>query len=70
MLLLARIGLVTAGQMRRHRRYAVVGAAVVAMLLPGVDPMSMLLETLPLIGLYEASVLVAAIAAPRAVRCA
>lgn len=69
-LLLARIGLVTAGQMRAQRRYAVVGAAVVAMLLPGVDPISMLLETLPLVGLYEASVLVAAIAAPRVVPCA
>jgi sec-independent protein translocase protein TatC len=61
-LALARMGVVTAAQMRSHRRYAYVGAAVVAMLLPGVDPVSMLLETVPLIALYELSIFVAAAA--------
>jgi sec-independent protein translocase protein TatC len=65
-LLLARMGIVTARQMRAHRRYAIVGAAVVAMLLPGVDPVSMLLETLPLIALYEVSALVATAVETRA----
>jgi sec-independent protein translocase protein TatC len=64
-LLLARLGLLSATQMRSVRRYAYVGAAVVAMALPGVDPVSMLLETLPLIALYEASIFIA-VAAGRA----
>jgi sec-independent protein translocase protein TatC len=58
-LLLARLGLLNATQMRGARRYAYVGAAVIAMALPGVDPVSMLLETLPLIGLYELSIFIA-----------
>ncbi len=58
-LLLARIGVIDATQMRAARRYAWVGAAVVAMLLPGVDPVSMVLETVPLIALYEASIFIA-----------
>src|SRR5205085_2338904 len=36
-----------------------VGAAVVAMLLPGVDPVSMLIEMVPMIVLYELSILLA-----------
>lgn len=61
-LLVARMGLLTADQMRGVRRYGWLGAAVVAMVLPGVDPVSMLLETLPLIALYEVSIFIAAAA--------
>jgi sec-independent protein translocase protein TatC len=45
--------------MRKHRRYAIVVLAAIAALLPGVDPVSMLLEFLPLLVLYEVSIWVA-----------
>jgi sec-independent protein translocase protein TatC len=53
-----RAGLVTPRQLRRNRRYAVALSAVVAAALPG-DPITMLLETVPLYLLFELSVLVA-----------
>ncbi len=54
-----RLGVVTADQLRRGRRYAVLAIAVLAALLPTIDPVTMILEMLPLILLYEASILVA-----------
>jgi sec-independent protein translocase protein TatC len=54
-----RAGVITPRQLRKNRRYAIVIAAVIAALLPG-DAITMMLETLPLIVLYEASILVAA----------
>jgi sec-independent protein translocase protein TatC len=55
-----RAGLVTVAQLRKNRRYAIVVAAVIAALLPA-DLITMLLEMLPLIVLYELSILVAAL---------
>jgi Sec-independent protein secretion pathway component TatC len=43
----------------QDRRYAYLGCAIVAAALPGVDPVSMLLETAPLIALYELSIVLA-----------
>lgn len=60
-LALTRLGLITPDLMRRNRRYAIVAAAVVAMLLPGVDPVTMLIETVPLIVLYELSIVLASV---------
>ncbi len=60
-----RAGLVTPRQLRRNRRYAVLTCGLVAAVLPG-DAITMLLETLPLYILFEASVLLAAIAERRA----
>jgi len=54
-----RLGVVTPDQLRRGRRYAIIGIAVLAALLPTIDPVTMILEMLPLIVLYEASILVA-----------
>jgi sec-independent protein translocase protein TatC len=54
-----RLGVVTPRQLRRNRRYAIVICAVVAMVLPGTDPVSMLLEMVPLVVLYELSILLA-----------
>ena len=54
-----RLGLVTPRQLRKNRRYAIVVIAVIAMLLPGVDPVTMLIEMLPMIALYELSILLA-----------
>jgi sec-independent protein translocase protein TatC len=56
-----RVGLVTPAQLRKNRRYAIVACAAIAALLPG-DAITLLLETLPLYVLYEASILLAAFA--------
>lgn len=58
-LALTRLGVVTPAKLRSVRRYAYVACAVVAAALPGVDPVSMLLETVPLIALYELSIVLA-----------
>jgi sec-independent protein translocase protein TatC len=56
---LSRLGIVTPTQLRRSRRYAYLGCAVLAALLPTVDPVSMLLEMVPLLLLYELSIVLA-----------
>ena len=58
-LALTRLGIVTPAWLRRTRRYAIVVIAVVAMLLPGTDPVTTLLEMVPLLVLYELSILLA-----------
>ncbi|MDX6654041.1 MAG: sec-independent protein translocase protein TatC [Solirubrobacterales bacterium] len=54
-----RLGIVKVEQLTKNRRYAYLVCAVVAAALPGVDPISMLLETAPLIILYELSIVLA-----------
>ncbi|MEA2212743.1 MAG: sec-independent protein translocase protein TatC [Solirubrobacteraceae bacterium] len=56
-----RAGLITPTQLRDNRRYAVLACVVIAAILPG-DVITMLLETIPLYLLFEASVLIAALA--------
>jgi sec-independent protein translocase protein TatC len=46
-------------KLRRNRRYAVLVIAVLAALLPTIDPVSMLLEMVPLLLLYELSIIMA-----------
>src|SRR3954464_14763223 len=58
-LAVTRLGIVTPKQLAQNRRYAYVIIAVVAMILPGTDPVSMLLEMAPLIVLFEASLILA-----------
>jgi sec-independent protein translocase protein TatC len=55
-LAVTRLGLVTPSQLSKNRRYAYVVCAVIAAALPGVDPVTMLIETVPLIALYEISI--------------
>jgi sec-independent protein translocase protein TatC len=55
----ARAGIVTKRQLRKNRRFAIVIAALIAALLPG-DVVTMTLETLPVIVLYEVGILVVA----------
>ena len=59
-----RAGLVTPRQLRHQRRYAILACAVIAALLPG-DAFTMVLETVPLYLLYEASILIASVVARR-----
>lgn len=56
-----RIGLTTPEKLRRNRRYAVLVIAIVAALLPTIDPVSMILEMVPLLVLYELSVVLASV---------
>ena len=58
-LAVTRLGIITPDQLSKNRRYAYVVLLIVAMLLPGTDPITMLIEAVPLIVLYEASVLLA-----------
>jgi sec-independent protein translocase protein TatC len=53
-----RVGLVTPQQLRKNRRYALLVCAAVAAFLPG-DAITLVLETVPLYVLYEASILLA-----------
>ena len=58
-LALVRLGITTVEKLRRNRRYAILGIAVVAALLPTIDPLTLLLEMVPLVLLYELSILLA-----------
>jgi len=55
--LLGRVGIVTASQLRSMRRYAIVGLFAVAAVLTPPDVFSMLSLALPLVLLYEISIL-------------
>jgi sec-independent protein translocase protein TatC len=61
LLAVTRLGIVTPKQLSSNRRYAYVACAVIAAALPGVDPVTMLIETVPLIVLYELSIVLARI---------
>ncbi len=56
-----RMGIVSVAQLRRNRRYALLVIAVLAMLLPGTDPITMVVSMIPLALLYEGSILFAAL---------
>jgi sec-independent protein translocase protein TatC len=60
-LAVTRLGITSPEQLASNRRYAYLVIAIVAMLLPGTDPVSMLLEMVPLIVLFEASLIAARI---------
>jgi sec-independent protein translocase protein TatC len=52
-----RVGIVSTSQIAHNRRYAILLIAVVAMLLPGQDPVTMSMMMLPMYVLFEASIL-------------
>jgi sec-independent protein translocase protein TatC len=58
-LAVTRLGIVSIEQLTANRRYAYLAMAVLAAALPGVDPISMLIEMVPLLALYELSILLA-----------
>src|SRR3954451_14964622 len=58
-LALTRLGITNAENLRGNRRYAYLVCTIIAAALPGVDPISMILEALPLIVLFELSILLA-----------
>jgi sec-independent protein translocase protein TatC len=58
-LAVTRLGIVKVQQLTKNRRYAYLVCAIVAAALPGIDPISMLLEMAPLVVLYEISIVLA-----------
>ena len=55
-LALVRIRVLTAAKLRRNRRMGMLGMLVFAILLPTVDPVSLALEVVPLLVLFELSI--------------
>ena len=55
-----KLGLTSAEKLRRNRRYAVVVIVILASLLPTLDPLTLILESIPLYALDELSILLAA----------
>jgi sec-independent protein translocase protein TatC len=58
-LAVTRMGLVSPEQLAANRRYAFLGIAVLAMLLPGTDPVTMVISMVPLLILFEFSLVLA-----------
>ena len=58
-LAVTRLGIVSVDQITKNRRYAYLVIAIIAAALPGVDPVSMLIEMVPLLVLFELSILLA-----------
>ena len=63
-LAVTRLGIFTPQQIAANRRYAILIIAVVAMLLPGTDPVTMLISMAPLVILFEGSLILARILGP------
>jgi sec-independent protein translocase protein TatC len=55
-LALVRLGVLSTWTLRKHRRLGYFIVAVVAVLLPGIDPVTTTLEAVPLMALYEGSI--------------
>jgi sec-independent protein translocase protein TatC len=56
-----KMGLTSPEKLRKGRRYAIVVIAVLASLLPTLDPVTLLLEMIPLLLLYELSIWLASV---------
>jgi sec-independent protein translocase protein TatC len=63
---LQRAGIINSRSLTRNWRYATVGIAVIAAAMPGADPVTTAFETLPLVVLYLASIVLLKIADRRA----
>jgi sec-independent protein translocase protein TatC len=58
---LNRMGILSTRQLREHRRHAIVAIVALALLLPGTDPVTTLLELIPMLVLFELSIVVASV---------
>jgi sec-independent protein translocase protein TatC len=67
-LAVTRMGIISVRQLRQNRRYAILVIAVIAMLMPGQDPVTMLSMMVPMLVLYEGSILLASLLDRRARR--
>jgi sec-independent protein translocase protein TatC len=53
---LVRVGALSSAKLRRNRRIGYAAVAVLAVVLPGVDPVTTLIEMIPLMVLFEATI--------------
>jgi len=53
---LVRLGILTSARLRRNRRIGIAALVVTSVALPGVDPATTILQTIPLLVLFEASI--------------
>jgi sec-independent protein translocase protein TatC len=60
-LALVRLGVVSSAKLRSNRRLGIVAMAALAVALPGVDPVTTLIEMAPLMALYEGSIWLAVV---------
>ena len=67
---LVRLGVVSSDLLRRNRRIGYVAMLAFAILLPTVDPVSLVLETVPLLVLYELSIWISVVMEKRWERAA
>jgi sec-independent protein translocase protein TatC len=67
-LALVRLGVLSTRTLRGNRRLGYFIVAVVAVLLPGIDPVTTTLETIPLMVLYEGSIWLSVLVERRAAR--
>jgi sec-independent protein translocase protein TatC len=68
MLALVRLGVISTDTLRGNRRLGYFIVAVIAVLLPGIDPVTTVLQAVPLIVLYELSIWLAVFVERRAAR--
>ena len=68
MLALVRLGVLSTSTLRRNRRLGYFIVAIVAVLLPGIDPVTTTFEIVPLLILYEASIWLAVVVERRSPR--
>jgi sec-independent protein translocase protein TatC len=61
---LTRLGVVSVDQLRGTRRYAIFAIALIAALLPTLDPVTLMLEMVPLLALYEGGIQLARLFEP------
>jgi sec-independent protein translocase protein TatC len=66
--LMAKVGIVTSGGLRKARRYAIVGIFVFAAIITPPDPISQIGLAIPLMGLYELSIIAAKLVEPKPVK--
>jgi sec-independent protein translocase protein TatC len=67
-LTLVRLGVLTTHQLRSNRRLGYFIVAIIAVLLPGIDPVTTTLEAVPLVVLYEGSIWLAVLMDKRTAR--
>ncbi|KAA5609312.1 twin-arginine translocase subunit TatC [Rhodovastum atsumiense] len=65
--LLAKVGIVTSAGLKKYRRYAIVGMFIVAAILAPPDVITQCGLAIPLIGLYEISIIAAKLVEPKPV---
>ena len=65
--LMAKVGIITSKSLKGARRYAIVGIFVIAAVLTPPDPMSQIGLALPLLALYELSIVAARLVEPKPV---